>query len=186
MKIYALADFELLREKSITFEEYIEICKKNCVEIIQYRDKISRFEIKRENLRKLRRLWRGTLIINDEIDLVDECDGIHLGQEDLAKIDKDFKKAIYKLRKEIGDKIIGISTHNREEIEITNSLDIDYIGLGAYRGTTTKRDAKILGEELPKIAKYSNKRVGAIGGVTLKDRIENVDYLVIGRGLFEN
>ena len=186
MKIYALLDFELLQKYSLSFEKYINICKNKGAEIIQYRDKINSLEQKRENLQKIRELWSKTLIINDNIELVEFCDGVHLGQEDLQKIDKNSNNAISKIRDKIKDKIIGISTHNQKEIEITNRLNIDYIGLGAYRATSTKDNVSLLGESIEEIAKYSKHKVAVIGGVRIDDKIENVEYFVIGRGLIED
>ena len=60
------------------------------------------------------------------------------------------------------------------------------IGLGAYRGTTTKKDIKsILGDDIDRLASLSIHKVGAIGGVRLEDRFENITYLVIGSGLIK-
>ena len=64
-------------------------------------------------------------------------------------------------------------------------MDIDYIGLGAYRATDTKSEAKVLGDKLLEIAKLSTHPVGVIGGVTLDDNFEDyIAYKVIGSGLF--
>ncbi len=186
MKIYALADFGLLKSHSLSIEKYVKICKKHNVEIIQYRDKINKIEDVKKNLLKFRKLWKKTLIINDNLELVEFCDGVHLGQEDLEKISPNYEKAIQEIRKKIGKKLIGISTHNIDEIKITNNLDIDYIGLGAYRATSTKSDAKVLGSNISSVAKHSTKKVAVIGGVRLDDEIENIQYLVIGRGLIES
>jgi thiamine-phosphate pyrophosphorylase len=129
-------------------------------------------------------LWDGFLIINDYYELISFCDGVHIGQDDLYAIDNDPARAIKILKTAIGtDKIIGLSTHNQFEIEISNSLDINYIGLGAYRETSTKSDAKVLGESLDKLASYSKHPVGAIGGVKLDDTFDHVTYHVIGTGL---
>jgi thiamine-phosphate pyrophosphorylase len=176
MKIYAICDFELLNKNSISLTKYIETCKNLNVEIIQYRDKNSKIEDIKKRLIELRNLWPDTLIINDYIELIKYCDGLHIGQEDLEKY-----TSIEKIRKLIGTKILGLSTHNKEEIIIANKLDINYIGLGAYRITNTKTDiSTIIGENLPNIAKLSNHDVVAIGGIKLDDKISNVQYLAIG------
>ena len=77
------------------------------------------------------------------------------------------------------NKILGLSTHNKEEILKANKMDLDYIGLGAYRPTTTKNVSSIGGEELLKIAKLSIHPVAIIGGVRLDDELD-VKYKVIG------
>ncbi len=66
-----------------------------------------------------------------------------------------------------------------------NSLDIDYIGLGAYRATSTKNDASVLKESLSGLARLSFKPVGAIGGVKVDDEIDGVTYAVVGSDLYE-
>ena len=109
---------------------------------------------------------------------------MHLGQEDLLGIDSDPKKALALLKESIGrDKIIGLSTHNAEEIEAANALDLNYIGLGAFRATGTKKVTNILGARLDDLAAHSRHPVAAIGGVSFSDRFEHVTYHVIGSGL---
>ncbi|WP_297483536.1 thiamine phosphate synthase, partial [Sulfurimonas sp.] len=71
-----------------------------------------------------------------------------------------------------------------EEMLEANKMDLNYIGLGAFRETSTKTDiTSVLGAELDKIAAHSKHLVAAIGGVKLDDNFENVTYNVIGSGL---
>jgi len=177
--IYALLDFDLVNKYNVSIEKFINKCKELDVEIIQYRDKNSDINDVKERLLKIRNLWNKTLIINDYIDLAQFCDGVHIGQEDLEKYQN-----IENIRKIINKKIIGLSTHNKEEVLKANNLDIDYIGLGAYRPTTTKEVTSIGGEKLLEIAKLSNHPVAIIGGVTLKDNIPT-KYKVIGSDIFK-
>lgn len=185
MVLYALCDYETLVQKNITLEEFVKICQIADAKIIQYRDKSSDAERKRQNLLMLRALWEKTLIVNDELALVDLCDGVHLGQEDLRAIDSDKKRAAFEVRKRIGQKIFGLSTHSEEEVLEANTLPVDYIGLGAYRRSTTKSVHTILGDRISQIASLCVHPVAAIGGVRLDDKISNVTYLVVGSGLLE-
>ncbi|BCD67803.1 thiamine phosphate synthase [Nitratiruptor sp. YY09-18] len=187
-KIYALCDYDMLQRYSLSLEEFVVIAKKFDAQVLQYRDKNGSFERKQQNLQKLRSLWPKTLIINDEIGLVQFCDGLHIGQEDLAVLMKSFgieSKAlgVVTLRKMIGKKIIGLSTHNSQEVVEANSLEIDYIGLGAYRISQTKDVAAALGERLTSIAALSRHPVAAIGGVRLFDHIPHATYKAIGSDL---
>ena len=112
-----------------------------------------------------------------------------MGQEDLAKIDSNFEIAVDIVRKKIGNRILGLSTHNLEEIEMANSLDLNYIGLGAYRATTTKDNVQISGASLLEIAKKSTHKVALIGGITLNDDFSNypqIYYRVIGSNLMKD
>ncbi len=184
-KIYAIFDFELNQNKGFSIEEYISLANSHGAVYLQYRDKVNSFDIKKENLLKIRSLWGGTLIINDEIELVSFCDGLHLGQEDLLKISLNIKESIKFIRDKIEDKILGISTHNIDEIKEANELNVDYIGLGAYRTTSTKDVPSLLGEKISYIASFSKHPVVAIGGVRVDDDIENISFNAIGLNIYE-
>jgi len=185
MKLYALCDQNMLDSRGVSLESFLDIAKKNKAYIVQYRNKTADVSFIKKQLIKIRQKYEGFLIINDTYELVDLCDGVHLGQEDLKLLDNDNLKAIKIIRDIIGkEKILGISTHNKKEVIEANDMDLNYIGLGAYRDTTTKNDInKILGDSLDNIASYSKHQVAAIGGVKLSDKFEHVEYKVIGSGL---
>ncbi len=71
------------------------------------------------------------LIINDRVDIALACaaDGVHLGQEDLPLVAG---------RKLVGNKIIGISTHDLAQAQEAERNGADYIGFGPMFGTSTK------------------------------------------------
>ncbi len=185
MRLYALCDQELLDKKNISLEEFIEIAKQNGAEIIQYRNKSADIAFIKQQLIKIRKIYEGFLIVNDAYELIEFCDGVHVGQEDLKKIDSDISKAVRILRGVIkSDKILGISTHNGEEILQANELDLNYVGLGAFRSTQTKKDiTSVLGDKLDEIASKSKHYVAAIGGVRKDDKFKHVTYHVIGSAL---
>ena len=70
------------------------------------------------------------LVVNDRIDiaLASDADGVHLGQEDLP---------LHAGRKLMGDKIIGISTHDVAQAREAERNGADYIGFGPMFVTTT-------------------------------------------------
>jgi thiamine-phosphate pyrophosphorylase len=185
-KIYALFDFELNQKKGLSIESFIKQVNKVDAYYLQYRDKVNPIEIKIKNLKKIRELWSGLLIVNDDLSLVKYCDGLHLGQEDILKISSKKEEAVREIRLKIKDKILGLSTHNKEEVLEANSLDLDYIGLGAYRDTTTKDVSSVLGERLSYIASFSKHKVAAIGGVKKSDIIKNINFLVLGSDIYED
>ncbi len=184
--IYALFDFELNRNKGYSLEAFLRLPKVARASLLQYRDKINDFETKKRNLLFLRKHLNIPVIANDDLRLVSYADGLHVGQEDVLRIDTSLEKAVTKIRSQVGDKILGLSTHNLEEIKIANTLPLDYIGLGAYRSTTTKAVTNILGASLSSLAKASLHDVAAIGGVKSSDKIEGVRYLVLGSDLYED
>jgi thiamine-phosphate pyrophosphorylase len=185
MKLYALCDQDMLDSKGISLDTFLDIANKHKAYILQYRNKNADIAFLKQQLIYIRKKYDGYLIVNDAYELVEFCDGVHLGQEDLASVDKDKAKAVDIIRTIITkEKILGISTHNKEEVLQANDFDLNYIGLGAYRDTTTKADIKaILGDSLDEIASHSKHLVAAIGGVKLDDTFENVEYKVIGSGL---
>lgn len=187
MRLYALCDEETLVRKNSSLETFVTLCRSKNAEIIQYRSKNGDIDAVKSALIRLRKLWDGFLIINDVYELTSYCDGVHIGQDDLSAIDADPRKAIKVLRSVIGsDKIIGVSTHNAEEIAVANGLDINYIGLGAYRSTATKDVSTVLGDQLDELALGSEHPVAAIGGVSFNDRFKHVTYHVIGSALYED
>lgn len=187
MRLYALCDQDLLDKKGLSLEDFIEIAKQKNAEIIQYRNKNADVAFIKQQLIKIRKLYDGFLVVNDAYELIEFCDGVHVGQDDLRAIDKDIFKAVKILREVMKkEKLLGISTHNKEEVLQANSMDINYIGLGAYRDTSTKDDiSTIIGEKLDEIASLSKHFVAAIGGVKESDKFVHVTYHVIGSGLIK-
>jgi thiamine-phosphate pyrophosphorylase len=184
--IYALLDKETLLAKNVSLSDFLLHLKTipNIV-MLQYRNKNASLEEKKSDLIIIRKAYDGVLIINDAIELIDHVDGLHLGQEDLHGYSTNPKEAVALVRKQIGLKLLGLSTHNKEEIVEANELDLNYIGLGAYRATSTKSEANVGGESLVAAAKSSKHPVAIIGGVRMDDTFEApIIYKVIGSGLY--
>ncbi|EDM23664.1 thiamine phosphate synthase [Caminibacter mediatlanticus] len=192
MAIYALLDFDTLKKNDISIEEFIKTAKGLKAKILQYRDKNSSFEEKLKRIKKVRKLWKKTLIINDEIELLPFADGIHIGQEDLENLCKKYNLTKFEIIKNLKNGnlnpqfstlnsqfIVGLSTHNKEEILEANKLPLDYIGLGAYRPTNTKNTNNILGKKVIDLIKYSYHPVAIIGGIKIYDKIP-ANFKVVG------
>ncbi len=184
--LYVLCDYETLLKRNITLENFVNLCKRNNVKIVQYRDKISSLQEQKTNLLYLKSQLNIPIIINDKIELIEFADGLHIGQEDLQAINKDKKLAIKLIRLKIKDKLLGLSTHNEIEILEANELHLDMIGLGAYKNTSTKDVSTILGDRISYLAKISKHPVCAIGGVKIDDVIENIRFNVVGSGFYED
>src|SRR5699024_12242035 len=88
-----------------------------------------------EQLRNISLEHRIPFCINDDIDLADtlDVDGTHVGQDDMP---------IDEIKKLYPNKISGLSSSNREELNQSPVDLIDYIGAGAVFPTSTKKDAK--------------------------------------------
>jgi thiamine-phosphate pyrophosphorylase len=188
--IYALCDFETLLKKNLTLENFISQAKKYDVKLVQYRDKCSDIAFQEKNIQQLQTALNLPIIVNDRVDLLNVAQGLHLGQEDIEALMQHyhFKTASLLfafLRKKYPQKLFGISTHNEIEILQANTLPLDYIGLGAYRQTSTKAVSNILGDKISYLAKVSKHPVCAIGGVLKSDVIPNIAFNVIGSNLYD-
>ncbi len=183
---YALLDKESLVKENINLLKFLEFLSTKNIKLLQYRNKSPKnFKEIEDDLKLIKKHFNGKVIVNDYLKFIDLADGIHLGQEDLLKINPSKKEAARIVRQKVGkNKFFGLSTHNLEEIKEANEFDLDYIGLGAYRATSTKKDANVLGEKIFKLAKYSFFPVAIIGGVKLDDQFpEEVFIKVIGSDL---
>jgi len=199
-KIYALLDIDTLKKFNISIKDFCLASKKLNASILQYRDKNSSIEEKEKRILEIKKYWDKTLIINDNIELLHLVNGIHIGQEDLEKLSKKFnlpKPEIIKALKNgelINSQfstlnsqfIVGLSTHNEKEILEANKLPLSYIGLGAYRKTSTKDTSNILGEKIVELIKLSLHPVAVIGGIKLSDEIEGAAYKVIASDICKN
>ena len=184
--IYALVDKETLCAKEVSLSELFRHLKTfPNIPLLQYRNKSGTLEEKKSDLLTIRKYYTGKLIINDSIELIGLADGLHLGQEDLRTYSNDLQEAVSLVRQKIGPKLLGLSTHDKTEISEANTLDLDYVGLGAYRATDTKCEANVGGKTLLEAAKHSKHPVGIIGGVRMDDTFEApIVYKVIGSGLY--
>jgi thiamine-phosphate pyrophosphorylase len=87
-----------------------------------------------KGLHEITKDTRTLLIVNDRPDvaLLANADGIHLGQADLPA------EAVRRL---IGPrKLLGLSTHNLDQVCRAAQLPVDYIGFGPLYPTTSKAD----------------------------------------------
>lgn len=114
------------------------------------------------------------LIIDDRVNVVNDLkvSGVHLGKDDMDPLEA---------RELLGPHaIIGVTANTADDIIKYKGKDVDYVGLGPFRFTTTKKNLaphlgldgyrKVVGEvraagvELP---------IVAIGGITVDD-VENL------------
>jgi thiamine-phosphate pyrophosphorylase len=119
----------------VGYAKCAEAAVKAGVKIVQLRMKhASREEILRE-AREVRRVTAGTgtlFVVNDDPEIASEAeaDGVHVGQDDLAPAEV---RAHHP-----GLRIVGLSTHNLEQVRASTTQPIDYIGVGPVYATPTK------------------------------------------------
>lgn len=125
-------------------------------------------------LRELCNSYGAKFIIDDYVDIVKEvgADGVHLGKGDMSP---DLAREVLGV-----DYIIGGTANSFEDIEILIAKGVDYIGLGPFRFTTTKKNlSSVLGlkgyvdiAQKCRNAGYNTPFV-AIGGIICED-IESI------------
>lgn len=111
---------------------------------------------------KLCQIYKVPFIINDDVELALnlDADGIHVGQEDIK---------IEKFRSLAKNKIVGVSVHTMEQLELAMENGADYAGIGPIYQTTSKDDARapvglMLLEEVK--SRYPQFPIVAIGGIS--------------------
>ena len=169
--LYLVTDRDLCGEKYL--EDVVLESVKGGVSCVQLREKdISTrlFVSEAQRIKKLLEPYQIPLIINDRIDVALACgaEGVHIGQEDMP----------YAIARQLmGRKaIIGLSVETWEDVEESQRLDVDYIGVSPVFATPTKTDTKGAWglEGLAKIKKISRHPVVAIGGLNESNVRETV------------
>jgi len=186
--LYAITDERFLNVFNIY--DAVERAILGGAKVVQYRAKKKTAKEMLEEALLVREATRhhdALFIVNDRLDLAlaAEADGVHLGQDDLP----------VEYAKEIAgeDFIVGLSTHNLEQVEeaCRKRAFIDYIGFGPVFPTTTKEnpDPVVGVEGLCEAVRVSELPVVAIGGI-FEENVKEVAAckpagIAVVRALFE-
>jgi thiamine-phosphate pyrophosphorylase len=169
---HPLSDLYLILDPSVSPEnplsEALTQSARAGVKIFQYRNKSASMKEAYAEALPLRKLAAelGVLfIVNDRCDLAlaVDADGVHVGQGDLP---------LELARKVMGpDKLIGISTHNPDQVLAANAGKPDYLGFGPIFKPGSKQDHDpVVGiEGLRAIRALTSLPVFAIGGITVEN-----------------
>ena len=134
------------------------------IKIVQLRMKHAAREDVLREAREMRRVTRGTgtlFIVNDDpaIAAEAEADGVHVGQDDMppAVVRAKFPQL----------KVVGLSTHNLDQVRASLGQLIDYIGVGPVYATPTKEipDPTLGPEMAGRMIAASRVPAVAIGGI---------------------
>lgn len=162
LKLYLVTDRPLSLGRPI--EEIVMEAVAGGVTMVQLREKeapTGEFVALAKSLKALLAPLGVPLIINDRVDvaLAADADGVHIGQSDMSY--EDARRLLG------GDKIIGLSVENFDDLAVANTLDVDYVGISPVYGTPTKSDtAEPFGlEGLRKAVAMSVHPTVAIGGM---------------------
>ena len=162
-----MEDFGLylvITNPAVGYAKCAEAAVRAGVKIVQLRMKhASREDILRE-AREMRRVTRSTgtlFIVNDDPSIAaeSEADGVHVGQGDMppAEVRSKFPQL----------RVVGLSTHNLDQVRASLGQPIDYIGVGPVYATPTKEiPDPTLGPELAgRMIAASRVPAVAIGGI---------------------
>lgn len=134
------------------------------VTLLQYRNKSGNAREMLDDAREIRRALGAsvTLIMNDRADicLAATYDGVHVGQDDISP---------QGARTVIGDdRILGVSTHNLDQLREADRGPADYVAYGPVFATASKRDHDPpVGIEGIRAARAATRKpLVAIGGIT--------------------
>lgn len=167
-RLYAIADAELLAARSAPLDGFVAELLTAGVQLVQYRSKQGGVRQILQDAAKLRSVCSNSsakLILNDRADLarLAHCDGVHVGQDDLAAEDA---RAI------VGAKSwVGVSTHTPEQLIEADRTDCDYIAFGPIFATASKHNPDpVVGPAGLRTARaLTRKPLVAIGGITLEN-----------------
>ncbi|MCB0360632.1 MAG: thiamine phosphate synthase [Bdellovibrionales bacterium] len=165
--LYPIANIDSLRQPLVFVEQVLSAG----AEILQLRSKqlddrsFLDFALKAVKIRDQISLSSGqrcVLLLNDRVDLssISGADGVHLGQDDLP---------VPETRKLLGEAaVIGLSTHNRAQLESAPQEMLDYLAIGPIFQTSSKRnpDPTLGLNSLQDLSKRIFRPLVAIGGIT--------------------
>jgi thiamine-phosphate pyrophosphorylase len=162
--LYVILDPSVCGDRSLT--DVLKEAAKAGARLFQYRNKSASMKEAYAEALLLRKVALDagvTFIVNDRCDLAlaVDADGVHLGQEDLP---------LDLARKVMGpDKLIGISTHNPDQVREATAGKLDYLGFGPIFKPGSKQDHDpVVGlEGLRAMRTLTSLPVFAIGGIQI-------------------
>jgi thiamine-phosphate pyrophosphorylase len=144
-------------------EAIVEAALRGGVDIVQLRDKSAADGEIVQAGRRLGALCRAAgalFVVNDRPELAVECgaDGVHVGQEDLS---------VAEARRAVGpDRLIGLSTHSREQLDAAGGSGTDYASVGPVWTTPIKKGRPAVGLDFVRYAAgHAALPWFAIGGI---------------------
>jgi thiamine-phosphate pyrophosphorylase len=161
-RLYVILDPYVRPERPL--QEVLKAAAEGGAKIFQYRNKTGSMKEAYAEALPLRKLAADlgvTFIVNDRCDLAlaVNADGVHLGQDDLPYAEA---------RKVLGSKkIIGLSTHNADQVQQAATLKPDYIGFGPiFKPASKQHHDPIVGlEGLRQVRSLTPLSIFAIGGI---------------------
>ncbi|MCS7023913.1 MAG: thiamine phosphate synthase [Bryobacteraceae bacterium] len=187
-RLYAIADTAALHQRGFDVALSVKAFVEGGAQVIQLRHKGHFSRSIYEQAKQAASFCRQSgvqFLIDDRADvaLLLEC-GLHVGQTDLpAHIARLLLQP---------PAILGLSTHNEQQVIEGDALPVDYLALGPIFATTSKDNPDpVLGvDRLRQLRRFTTKPLIAIGGISLDKAPEvlkaGADAVAVIRGLIPN
>ncbi len=164
------------------------VLKSNKISFFQLRLKNESFDKKLiigKKIKTICKRYNTKFLINDDVFLAKKLntDGCHLGQKDMN---------IFKARKILKNKIIGITCHNSVKLaKLAIKGKADYLAFGAFNVSKTKKiKFKASLKLLEKIKKVTKTPIVAIGGINSNNYkkllLNKANFLAISGYIWNN
>ena len=169
-RLYAICDAEVCASAGWPLEDFAAACMDGGARLLQLRAKHSTsadFLRITEAVMARAAASGATIIVNDRADIarLAGAHGVHVGQDDLRPAD---------VRRIVGaGAVVGLSTHDHDQLASAVDEPVTYIAVGPIFGTTTKATGYTavgldLVREASAVAGSRQLPVAAIGGITLE------------------
>jgi len=170
-RLYAIIDASYFSSPEKLFD-YVRCVLSSGVMLVQYRNKNGTGREMLSHAREIRLIafsvaaekgtTPATLVMNDRADLALAAafDGVHVGQDDLS---------VDAVRAVVGSQmLVGVSTHNPDQVAEADKLDVSYIAVGPVFDTGSKANPDpVIGlEGVRRARELTSKPLVAIGGIT--------------------
>ena len=163
--LYVIVDRSTLDSRGVSVDHFARELREAGVTLLQYRDKSGAPQEILRAAAEIAAVFAGveaTLILNDRADLavLAGWSGVHVGHLDLPPA---------AVRRVLGvGRVIGVSTHNDEQVRAADAGEADYVAVGPVFATSTKLNAEpVVGLEGVRRARaLTAKPIVAIGGIT--------------------
>jgi thiamine-phosphate pyrophosphorylase len=171
-RLYGILDASCFSSAQLLFESAEELASAG-LKVIQYRNKSAdvRTILQQARELKVRIGLRTKLLMNDRSDLclAAEFDGVHIGQDDLSP----------KSARKIGglNRMLGVSTHNPEQVAEADQTSADYIAIGPVFATASKVNPDpIVGlAGVRRARELTSKPLIAIGGINRQNCLSVIE-----------
>ncbi len=168
-----------------TLEKIFQTRKVKFFQLRQKKESLNKKILNAKKILKICRKYSVKFLINDDpyLAIKVQADGCHLGQKDMD---------IFKARKILNNKTIGITCHNSVRYAIKAELNgANYIAIGSFFKSKTKKiKHKASIKTLLKIKKLINIPIVVIGGINennyKKLLLNNADFLAISGYIWKN